>query len=885
MFQTERKPPPLAEWFLRSISRPEDQYAVIGDFEEIYREIVENDGLQEANRWYWIQVFRSAPLLLTNCIYWRFVMFKNYVKVALRNLGKHKGYTFVNITGLAIGMAVCVIILLFVREESSYDDYHVYKDRIYRVQREFLDTDGSVSWYLSSLAPSFVHFMELDFPEFEHIARMFNSGKTTIHYKDQTFIEELIFFAEEDIFEILTLPLVKGDATTALQEPGTIVVTESVARKYFGDENPLGKELEVRSQYTARVTGVMKDIPKKSHFHFDALISYNTLAQQDENTRNYFFGTTNFSDNVCRVYARLAPGVDPAGVEAKIPSFLDERVGSRQDGDGNTVLARDRIRLKLMKVTDIHLYSATENEVEANGDVLYVTIFTIIALFILLIACINFINLSTARAARRAKEVGLRKVVGANRQILVTQFIGESLLIALLSMLVAIILIQITLPYVNTFSGLELDLRPFINPFDLLTLLGVFVLAGIVAGLYPAFYLSAFKPATILRGELVSGSRGTQMRKFMVVFQFAVSTLLIICVGVISRQMHFIKSTDLGFDRENIVLIPADNVIRDRWTDVKHNLLRDSHILAATVSKRAPTGILADSPGFTTEVNGQVLNGNIFMPHNRTEHDFFRTYGIDMVAGRDFSVDHPTDSLQAFILNETAVQQLGWANAEDAVGAAMSIGGRNGQVIGVARDFHYESLHKPIVPVVTYVRIPEINTAALRLAPGDPREALEYAQTVWNQYHPGMPLEYTFLDQRLDQLYSNETRMMEMFGYFSLLAVFVACLGLFGLATFMTEQRTKEIGIRKVMGASVAGIIRLLSREFAKWVLLANLIAWPTAYVAMYFWMQNFAYRANMGVELFLAASFIALFIALLTVSYQSFKAACTNPVDALKYE
>ena len=816
-------------------------------------------------------------------------MFKNYLKIAWRNIKRYKSYSFINITGLAIGMAVCILILFFVQDELSFDTHHEHKDRIYRLERQFYAADGSVRHGFCTLAPSFVPLLESDFPEMEHVVRMLGSGNTMVSIGDNNFIEERFYFAEQDIFEVFTIPLIHGDPQTALKESGGLVLSESMVRKYFGDEDPMGKQMRIDRENLFQVTGVMKDVPKSSHLHFDFLGSFITLKGRywyHGSDDDYFFGTRNFTDNVTIVYMRLSESVDPNEIAARIPRFIDRHLGTRTDDDGNIIHASQGTNINLRKVSDIHLYSHTNNELEPNSDIRYVTLFTLIAVFILIIACINFMNLSTARAAKRAREVGLRKVVGANRMLLTSQFLGESMLVAILAMALALVLVALLLPYFSAFSGHDLNFGLLINPLGLLILVVVFLIAGLAAGLYPAVYISAFKPATILRGELTRGTKGAILRKVMVVFQFAISAVLIVSVGVVFKQMHYLQNANLGFDRENIVLIPADSAIRENWQEVKQALLSSPDILAATVSKRAPSGRLHDAPGFRTEVNGEVVNSPS-MPHNRVGHDFFKTYGMEIVAGRDFSIEYPTDVDEAFIINETAVRLLGWKSPEDALGAPMSTFAPNlrGRIIGVVADFNYESMHHEIIPMITYVRIAAANTVSLRIASGKIQKFMPHVQEVWDRFNPGYPVSYTFLDDRLNELYRNEARMMQMFSYFSILAILIACLGLFGLASFTAEQRTKEIGVRKVLGASLLNIVVLLSREFIKWVLVANIIAWPVAYFAMNKWLQNFAYKVHIGWIVFVLTAVLTFVIALLTVSYQSVKAAMADPVHALRYE
>jgi putative ABC transport system permease protein len=815
-------------------------------------------------------------------------MLKNYLKVAWRNIIRKKGFSFINITGLAIGMTVCLLILLFVQYELSYDTYHKNAKDLYRLERQWLGPDGSVRGGFASLAPSFVVFLEKEFPEIQNAVRVFPTGTILVSMGDTHYEENRFYFAEKDIFDVFSLPLVTGDPKTALAEPDGLVISQSMAKKYFRDGNPIGKQMKIDQRYLFQVTGVMEDTPSNTHVYFDFLAPYLALkGLQGSGERDYFHGTRNFSDNVTFSYARFTPGTDPEAVKAKIPGFMDRVLGTRKDKDGNIIRASQGNTIFLRKVSDIHLHSHTSKELEANGDIRYVNLFTIIALFVLIIACINFMNLSTARATQRAREVGLRKVVGANRRRLTTQFLGESLVVAFIAILLALAFVALLLPAFNAFANRDISFGLLFNPLGFLTILGVFFLTGIVSGLYPALYLSAFRPATILRGELTRGIRGALIRKVLVVFQFALSVALIVGVGVVYKQMRFLQSANLGFDRENVVMLRADQTIKQNWQEFKQQLTSSPHILFATLSKRAPTGRLLDSPGFRVEVNGQILTNPFGMPHNRVDYDFFKTYGMEFIAGRDFSIEYPTDVNKAFILNETAVRQLGLERPEEAVGLPMWTVAPflSGNVIGVVKDFNYESMHHEIIPIITYIQPIQANTVSIRLAAGRTQEALNDAEAVWKRFNSVYPFQYDFLDDRIAEQYRNEQRMMQMFGYFSLLAIFIACLGLFGLASYMAEKRTKEIGIRKVLGASLSNIMVLLSKEFTMLVVVGNIIAWPVAYFAMQSWLNNFAYKTGIGWIVFVFAGILTFVISLLTVSYQAIKAALTDPAVAIRYE
>jgi putative ABC transport system permease protein len=804
-------------------------------------------------------------------------MLKNYFKIVIRNLIKHRTYSIINMCGLAVGMAVSILILLYVREEMTFDTYHEYKNQIYRIQRDPFCT----------LAPSFAPLLEKELPEIEHLVRISQFG-FPITFNNNRFFESRIFCAEQDIFSVFTIPLKRGNSENALNDPFSIVLSESMAEKYFGTADPMGKNLLMAlsddNNVPLKITGIMKDVPQKSHLHYDFLVPYSFLGTLDEGTKDYFLGSNNFTDNVCGTYVRLSKECDPKDFSTKLKAFLDQHFESRIDRDGRAIPASEYYPLRVMKVTDIHLHSHTNNEFEANGDIRYVTAFFILAIFILMIACINFVNLTTAKANQRAKEIGLRKVIGANRQRLIFQFFGESLFISLFSLGIALLLIEFILPYARSFTELSLGLNIIKQPFTFFILLGTFCLSSLLAGIYPAFYLSAFQPTAILGGTVARGRGRYLLRRSLVVFQFIICIGLFICVYVIFSQMDFIRNKDLGFNKENVIQFPANSSIENHWTEIKKQLLNHSNIISATLSKRSPGSRFLDAPGYRTIVNGEEQQ-SVHMPHNRVEWDFFKTYGIDIIAGRDFSIEHSTDATEAFIINETAARDLGWKTPEDAIGAPMAVDGRQGEIIGVARDFHYETLHHSIIPVLTYIKTDEANTVSVRLASNDKKTTISYIEDIWKSYCPGISFEFNFLDQKIDQLYKAETRMMTLMGYGSLLVIFIACLGLFGLSSFIAEQRTREIGIRKVLGASIFKVCSLLSREFTQWILFANIIAWPIAYYAINKWLQVFAYRIELTIWPFLLAGSSALVIALLTVSWQAIRAATANPVEALRYE
>ena len=815
-------------------------------------------------------------------------MIRNFFLTTWRNMRSAKGHWFLAIAGLTVGLAASLLILLHVQYETRFDDYHRFGDRIFRIHRADRNADGSLEPGFCTLAPSFVPLLKGEFREIERIARLWGPGDTIVKAGSVSFTEERFFLAEPEIFDILSIPVLQGNPRRSLQEKGNVILSRSMAIKYFGRENPLGRLLSVRDTTTFQVAGIMDDTPANSHLHFDFLASYITLkGLYGSGDNDYFHGSRNFSDNVTLVYARLAAGVSGPQMQARIATFLDRRFGKLTTDQGRIVKFGDAAALQLAPVRDIHLRSHTRNEFELNGDSRMVVLFTLIALFILVIACINFVNLATARAIRRCKEVGMRKVLGAQRRQLAWQFLAETLLITLAALALAFVLTGVLLPAMRAFTGQDLSLEQAATGRGLITVLAIFLGVGLAAGLYPALYLSSFSPTVILKGERSRGKSRTALRRVLVVFQFAISIALIFCVTVIARQVRFVRNADLGFAPQNIVLFPADGKIVEHWEDVRGSLLSEGGIVAATLSKRAPSGRLLDSPGFAATVYGKKVQDTFSMPHNRVEHDFFKTYGMRFVAGRDFSRQIATDSAEAFILNETAVRQLGFRSAADAIGAPMEVRAPDvkGRIIGVVRDFNYESLRERILPMVSYVRLDNVNTLSLRIASGSLQRVAAHVQKVFDRYNPGTPVKYDFLDDRLAALYRNEERMMDMFQAFGLLAIVISCLGLFSLAAYSASLRIREMGVRKAFGATVANLFWLLSREFTQWVLVANLIAWPIAFWAMSRWLDNFAYRAHIGILPFLFSALLAFLVALATVSTQSLRAARANPVDSLRYE
>ena len=802
-------------------------------------------------------------------------MFKNYLKIAVRNLLRHKAYSLINILGLAVGMACCILIMLYVQDELSYDRYHEKADRIYRVVEE-----GQVAGKTSNavvtpapMGPALVN----DYPEVINVVRFFSmmDEKLLITHEDRRFQEERFLYADGSAFEVFTFPLLKGNPRTALKAPYTVVLTEEMAAKYFGGEDPLDQTLTIDGK-DYKVTGVLENIPSNSHFHFDFLASFTTLKEED--TQGHQLGS--WMNHSFYTYLLLAERASPTELEQQLPAFMNRHMGEQLRRAGVSFTPH------LQPLTRIHLHSHLEYELEPNSDIRYTYIFSAIAFFILLIACINFVNLSTARSAHRAKEAGMRKVIGAHRLQLIKQFLGESALLSFISLLLAMAFVELVLPAFNSLSGKELTLAYDDQMVVLAGLVGIALLVGVISGTYPAFFLSAFQPAAVLKGTLSIGMRGARFRKLLVIAQFAISILLIVATGVVQNQLDYIRTRRLGFDKEQVVVVSLLEEAKQKYEVIKSELSQIPGVLRATAAQSVPGGFTPQWLIRAAESDAE----NIPMYMLFVDHDFIETLGIELAEGRNFSREYATDATRAFILNQAAVKKLGWNSTAGKELEWLWLGDqthvlKKGPVVGVVKDFHFRSLHHEIEPVVIHIAPGYFSCIAVRIRPGDVAGTLNDIEAKWRKLFPDHPLEYSFLDEDIAALYPSENKLGRIVGYFSLLAIFIACLGLLGLASFATEQRTKEIGIRKVLGASVSSIVLLLSKEFTGLVILANLIAWPVAYFAMKDWLEDFAYRIDVGIGTFVLGGVLALVIALLTVSSQAIKAALANPVDALRYE
>ena len=808
-------------------------------------------------------------------------MIRNYLKIAVRNLLKYRFISFINLFGLTVGLTCCLLITTYILNELSYDKYNVKANNIYRVTRTFKNTNGAIALTLSTVSPPFGYYFPSDFPEIQKMTRLLDNGPIPARYKDKIFNERGMFFADENLFDVFTQRVVKGNPKTALADPFSVMLTEETAKKYFGDEDPMNKVIRFNSQFDCKVAGIYKAFPANSHMHPGMLVSFNTLKDSAvygaENLR------TNWGNNSFFTYLLLPAHYDPKNLEKQFPAFLDKHMADQYKGNKPSQLTS----LALQKLTDIHLYSHTDYEAEANGDMSRVYIFSAIALFILLIACINYMNLSTARSALRAKEIGIRKVIGARKKELISQFLSESVMLCFAAAIIALLLTWAAIPWLNKVSGQELSFKTLLQAKILVPLILTPFIIGIVSGIYPALFMSSFQPVKTLKGLFKIGGSSISFRKVLVVTQFAISIILIITTFIVFQQLHFIQTQSLGFDKDRILTLNYTSEVSKQYDAFRTDLMQNSSFKDVARSSRIPSGRLLDNMG------ASVMNGDSLQPvvsdikFVNSDYDFINTFGIPLAAGRFFGRDYGTDT-NNYVINQAAVKAIGWKTDQDAVGKDFKYGNTKGHIVGVMKDFHFESMHQSIVPIVLTMFPPTnsyYNNVSIKIKGSNTSAAIAALERSWKKFFPETPFEYTFIDEKFDKLYQSEQRQASIFTAFACIAIFIACLGLFGLSAFAITQRVKEIGVRKVLGASVSGLVGLLSKEFLKLVAIAAVPAFLIAWYAMHNWLKDFAYRINIQWWVFVAAGLLAALIAFITVSFQAIKAATANPVKSLRTE
>ncbi len=804
-------------------------------------------------------------------------MIKNYFKVAFRNLWKNKGFSAINILGLASGLAVCLLIVLYVVDELSYDKYNKNADRIYRLDADiyFNNTTAIFAVAPDPLAPT----LKREYPAVEEMTRVNFQKDILVKKGDQNVPDENCAYADSTFFKVFTIPMIEGDPSTALKEPNSIVIDETTAKKYFNRTDVVGKYLYIDNNTNCKITGVIKDIPKQSHFHFHFIRprGKDNDSWLSNNTFNYIL---------------VKPGVSRAEMQKDVNATVNKYIGRDLEQQLHSSLKDlqskgNHFTYHLMPLTDIHLHSNKQYEMEANGDVTYVYIFSVIAVFILLIACVNFMNLSTARSANRAKEVGIRKVVGSLRTNLITQFLTESVLLSFFSLVLAILIAALLLPLFNQLAVKHMSVTTLFSTWLFPLMIGLVFIVGCLAGSYPAFYLSSFQPVQVLKGKVAKGFKNSWLRSGLVVFQFFISIILIIGTLVVYNQLSYIRNKKIGYNRDQVLVVHNIYNLEANRKLYRDQLLNIPGVVNATEGD-VPIGNGFDNVGWfrdpTFNASKAVVLNNFYVD----EH-YIPTMGMKMKEGRNFSKDFPTDS-SAIILNEAAVKILGF---KDPFKETLyrpyfhndgSITASPYHVIGIVKDFNFNSLHQTIAPVVMNLA-DNYGSVAVRVDPKNITGLIKGIQNTWNTLAPGKPFNYTFLDADFNNIYTAEQQTGKLFITFAIFAIFIGCLGLFGLVTYAAEQRTKEIGVRKVLGASVGGIVAMLSKDFAKLVLIASVIAFPVAWWTMHKWLQSFAYRTNISWWVFIAAGAAAILIALITVSFQAIKAAIANPVKSLRTE
>ncbi len=788
-------------------------------------------------------------------------MFKNYFKIAIRNILRHKGYSFINIFGLAIGLACCLLILLWVQDELSFDKFHANADNLFRVEQE---QNYSGRLYHVNVTPyPCAPVWKDEIPEIVAAVRYAWSGGRPLRFGDKVFFENDVQAVDPAFFTMFDYPLLQGDREVVMNDPYSIVIDEETAKKYFGDENPIGKTMLYDNQYNLTVTGLLKQAPSNSTINPKILIHFEMTKELGEYNESW-------GSNSIRTFVQLQKNAIIEDVNRKITDIV-----TSHNEKSLTVYM-------VTPFTNIHLYGFFGFDHDPVG-IKFVYLFSIIAAFVLLIACINFMNLATARSANRAREIGMRKVVGAFRKNIILQFIGESILLSFIAVMISLIFVLLLLPAFNTIASKDIQGEALFQSQFLLGLLIITIITGLVSGSYPALFLSGFKPVKVLKGNLASG-KSHLLRRILVIIQFSLSIILIIGTMVIYRQLNFMRSKDLGFDQERVISISMRGEIKNSYESLKQELVQLPEVLGVTASSHRPTNIGSNAGGI--QWDGKDPDMDIVVGTNSIDYDYIETMKIPMLAGRSFSRNFPydvsNDSINALIINETLAKII---DKDPIINQNVRFMGVNATIVGVMKDFHFKSVQNIIEPLACFGYPNWFSTILIRLGQGDVTKNLSAVEKVWNRVLPNFPFEYHFLDEDFEWMYRTEAGMSQLVKYFSILAIIIACLGLFGLASFTAEQRMKEIGIRKVLGASVSRLVLLMTSQFTIWVLIANAIAFPLAYLIMHNYLKNYAYRINLGIGLFLIAGVATLAIALITVSFQAVKAAIMNPADILKYE
>ncbi|MBN1273240.1 MAG: ABC transporter permease [Candidatus Aminicenantes bacterium] len=872
-------PPRLAVWLVKHLERYQTEHAINDDMNEVFTSIYRERGYRTACHWYWGQCLDA---LLKNIIFnlkWSFIMLKNYLKIAWRNLKRYKGYSFINIAGLAVGMAVFILIMIFVQYELSFDRYHKNADRIYRIAWKAETLPNPIAGAPLPLAPAMME----EYPEVISAARIFRWGRgEKLFLCGETNIHENLYYADPETFDVFSIPFIKGDPKTALNDPFSIILSKRIAEKYFGKEDPLGKVLTLKesSDWDQKenndyvITGIFEEMPQNSHFVMDLIVPFNSLILSKR------LGSSWEGGNNAVTYLLLDKKADPRDLDRKLFSILKKYRYTNAETAGDF-----KEKYFLQPLTSIHLDNYVTSHIASHYDVKYIYLYSAVAFLVLIIACINYINLTTARSIKRGKEVGIRKVVGARKTQLVKQFLSESFILVVVSLVVSLIAARLLLPYFNSITGRPLSFNPVENIHLFLGLIAVLFFVGFFSGSYPAFYISSIRPVSILSGKSLYNFKRFSLRNILVIAQFSITAILIISTLVVKNQLHFIQNKNMGFSKEQIIVskIEENMKIRNNIEAVKETLKKNPNILAVCCSASLPNDIRwkPDLGGLPAKNPGEFVP--VFV--DIVDYDFVDVFEVEIIEGRNFSRDFPAEAEGAVLINESAAKACQW---DSPIGKVFKIPGwdrRTVKITGIIKDFHAHSLHQPISPLFLGLSSTWKVYLSIKIDTVNIHETIDYIKNTLKEFTPNYPYEFQFFDEIFEKAYRTEQEMGNILSVFAFLSIFIGCLGLFGLMSFATEQRTKEIGIRKVLGASVKSIMSLLLKDTAKWVLIANVITWPLVYYLMHKWLQNFAYHISIHCWLFFLAIAITFGISVLTISYKVIQAASSNPVDSLRYE
>ena len=853
----------IIEGLLRLVISWKYNDAIVGDFIELYRERIRENGKLKASLWLLFLFISSLPDFFKRSIYWSREMIFNYFKVMIRNIQRNKSFSFINIAGLAIGLACSVFIFLWVQDELSFDRFHRNADLIHRVSVSGLINDTELGYTLTPLI--LAETLAQDFPEVEEALRIYRPRSIiTVRYKNKAFTEPRVLLVEKNFFKVFSFPFIDGAPSTALEDPTNLILSQDTALKYFGCENPVGKSVEFNGQ-NYKITGVVKNVPHNSHFQFDILVPLHAI---DLNR------PAQWMNNFVMTYILLKAGSSPSQVEAKFPELIKKKIGNI--GEGN------RWEYYLQALTDIHLYSHIDYELGKNGNIAYVRVFSVIAFFLLIIASINFINLTTARASKRAREVGIRKVSGSHRSQLMRQFLCESIFQSYLALVFALGILFLVLPALGNLVAKPLKFSLLFHPVTFLLILGATLLVGLLSGIYPAFVLSSFRPSAVIKGNLLQTGKKVSLRNALVVFQFSISVFLIVGTLIVFKQLQYMQNKELGFDREQVLVIKNPFVLGNQIETFKHELQKKPNVLNVSISSHLP-GYEANFVGIS--FNPQEASG-VSLETWTGDEDLLVTLQMKLIAGRFFSKDFPSDK-RAIVLNESAVRNIGW---EEPIGKKLQSLNIDWIVIGVVKDMHYQSMQHQIRPMGLFHLSSNFNNyspkyMSVRLSTNNISQTISSLEKIWESYSPGFPFEFSFLDDAYNSLYINEQRTRILSVIFTFLTLFIAALGLSGLTSYIAVQRTKEIGIRKVLGASASDIVFFLAKGFIVLIIVSIVISVPLVIYVMNNWLSNFAYHIDIAWWMFAFGAIITIMIAMMTLGFQMIKAATANPVDSLHYE